>query len=216
MSARVDVRRVDRLLRRDVRRRPEDRLGRRVEGILDVVRLRDAEVHKLHESVRLDHDVLGLDVPMHDMVFLRGLERARDLQNHLHRTVRVEMPREGDRLPEVTARDVVHHQVVKPPLLVEPAVMDRNQVRMADARSDLRLAEESLHVAVVLLRDIGEEHLEREERVEHLVTDEVHRAESAVAEKPLDHIPVKPVARVEDVLLAEIHRMPPTLTTTIV
>ena len=86
---------------------------------------------------------------------------------------------------------------------------------MTDARGDLRLTEEALDVASVLLRDGREQDLHRIEGVQHLVTDEIDRAKAAVAQQPFDDVAVELLAGLEDVFLAEIHSLPPIFKTTI-
>ena len=158
---------------------------------------------------------LGLDVAMDDIQLLGGLKGACDLHHDLDGTVRLKASCEGDGLTQVTAVDVVHHQKVKPLLLIEAAVMDGDEVRMTDARGDLRLTEEALDVASVLLRDGREQDLHRIEGVQHLVTDEIDRAKAAVAQQPFDDVAVELLAGLEDVFLAEIHSLPPIFKTTI-
>ena len=151
---------------------------------------------------------------MDDMVFLCSVKRRRNLEDDFHGAVGGETPRERKRLPEVPARNAVHHDVVEPSRLVIAAVVDGDEVWMAYARRDLRLAQEPLHVVFVFLRHLREESLEGVDRVEHFVPDEIHGAKRAVAEKTLHHIAAELVPAVEDLLLAEIHLAPPIFTTT--
>ena len=41
--------------------------------------LRESEVEDLHDAVRRDHDVRGLQIAMDDAAFVRGFERGGDL-----------------------------------------------------------------------------------------------------------------------------------------
>ena len=214
VSADIHRRRVERLLWGDVCGCSEDAFRLGAERVAQAIGLRYAEVDELDRAVGLDHYVLGLYVAVHDVVFLRRVESRRHLQNDLHGAGGRELSGEGERLPEVSARDVVHHDEVDAARLVKAAVVHRHEVGVAYARRYLRLAQKTLYVVGVLLRDIREKRLERIDGVEQLVPHEVNGAERAVAEKPFYDVAAELVARVENLRLAEVHPAPPILTTT--
>ena len=69
-----------RLFRGSVMDRPHDIGGDRITG----GRLGDSEISDLHLALAGDDDVLGLDVPVYDMVPVRRFKAHRDLQSDRH------------------------------------------------------------------------------------------------------------------------------------
>ncbi len=129
-----------RLLRRHVGRRPHRAArGREVRGRRLVERLRDAEVGDLDRAVRGDHDVLRLQVAVHDAARLGVRQPREDALEHpgdlRQRQVR-------DERPQRPALDVLHRDVRGALVLEE--VVDGDDVRMAERAGDTRLADETL------------------------------------------------------------------------
>ena len=111
---RVDVVRVHHLLRRHVRGRTDDHARRRHRRLVLVVReLRHAKVRQLRRPVSVEHDVVGLDVPVDHAVPVRHLEGKgdlggdRDCLGYWQRALR------GKPILHAAARHVVHDDVAK-------------------------------------------------------------------------------------------------------
>ena len=101
---------------------------------------RDAEVEDLHAAVLAHHHVLGLDVAMDDARLVRGLERARDVDEPADLDAERGSSALSDEARSVEPDDVLHREV-------EPAVRladveDRDHVRVAERRDGAGLAEE--------------------------------------------------------------------------
>ena len=154
VGARVD-RLPERLLRRHVLGRPVDHAGLREDVLLRagaVVRaelahldLGDAEVEDLHEvrvAVALDeHDVLGLEIAMHDLERVRALERAGDLPRDVERAAELEPPARDD-LAQARALDELEHEEERA-VLELAEVGGGDDVRVVDVRRRHRLALEA-------------------------------------------------------------------------
>jgi len=107
VGARIDGL-VQRLLRRHVARRTHARERRAVVGEVS-----HAEVEHLHEERRLahHHQVLGLEVAMHDALRVHVDERFGDLLEQLDDLGGVQARPAGEPLPQVAPVHPLHHQV---------------------------------------------------------------------------------------------------------
>ena len=82
-------------------------------------RLRDTKVEHLDDAVAVELDVRGLQIPVHDAVFMRGLERSGDLQRDGERLVRWQRAL-SDAIGQREAVDELHDERRLPPLLSSP------------------------------------------------------------------------------------------------
>ena len=114
MSARGSIWRALEPLRRHVRQRAQ-RVARRGQALL-AGRAGQAEVDQVHEVPVGDQDVRRLDVPVDQARFVSGIQRRRDLLDHLDRERRHQrLVRVLEHGPEVAALDQPHVQI-------EPAI----------------------------------------------------------------------------------------------
>ena len=142
VGARGRVRAAADLLRRHVLRRADGQSGF---GEPCAPRLahgqRDAEVR--HLGLALDQeDVLGLDVPVDHPLAVGVVERPGDGTGEFHRLVDAELLLAVQLGPERLALDVGHD--VEQHAAGVPGVVEREDVRMAEPRGDLDLAEKAL------------------------------------------------------------------------
>ena len=107
-----------RLLGRHVGGRPDRgaRGGAEGDGAAVDHRLRDPEVRDLHASVVGDHQVLGLEVPVHDVVGVGVREAGEDALEHAADLRQREL---ADPRPQRAARDVLHRDVGRAVVLEE-------------------------------------------------------------------------------------------------
>ncbi len=122
-------------------------------------RPRDAEVRDLGSAFGAEKDVLGLDVAMHDPVFVRDLQATADLDRVRDRLLDVELAFATDALLERLAFDVLEDDVgsslgLAPlrPLAVElrlAGVDHGDDVRVDEPSHRARLAAEALELVGV-------------------------------------------------------------------
>src|SRR5581483_4112121 len=98
---------------------------------------------------------------------------------------------------EVTAVHVAHCDVQDTVFLV--GVVDGNNVRMVERSGEPRLAHEP-RPEVLVICDLGNQHLQRGLAVQALMCGEVDRAHTASTEDPLDPVAGKVVAYLESEL----------------
>ena len=112
----------------------------RSRGIAFSQHLRDTEVRDFHASVFIEEQVFGLDVPVHDSVFVRKLQRFADGRHDGQRLLRCEASR-FHRLPQIHAIDELHQQEKVSARL--PEVVDGHDVRMVQPGERLRFVAEA-------------------------------------------------------------------------
>ena len=136
---------AERLLGRDVVGRAEHAA---VGGQAVVAqRAGDPEVRDLGRALRVEQDVLGLDVAVHDLVRVRAAERAGDLDRVGQRLVDRQPPEPADAVLERLALDVLEDDVG--PVLVLAGVDHADDVRVRELRDRPRLAPEALELVGV-------------------------------------------------------------------
>ena len=177
VRAMIDGGRLLDLLRGHVVHGAEGRAGggeRRV-GMFLAHELGDAEVGDLHAALRVEQDVLGLDVAVENSFLVRELERLADFRNDGERLGGGEASGLHG-LAQVHAIDVFHHQVVEAARL--PEVENADDVRVVQAREHAALAVEAFGELRIVRERIGQQ-LERDEAVEVRLArleDEAHAA----------------------------------------
>ena len=167
---------LGRLLGRHVAGRSDDqahlrepRVQLRRSALQRFLQLRQPEVQDLHETVLRDHDVLGLQVPVHDAGLVRLGEPARDLGRDFEGLLDGE--RAGfQQLPQRPAVDQLHGQVRRGLRLAD--LEDRDDVGMIQRGRGARLEREARE-PFLILEELLRQHLQRdlaaEPRVERAV-----------------------------------------------
>jgi hypothetical protein len=130
-----------------------------------------------------DEDVRRLDVAVDEAEAVRRVERIRDLPEQAHRPFVPDVLRRLDERPQVVALDVFHREEDHVVLLARR--IDRDDVRVLEARRELGLEQEPAPEAVVL-RELGREHLDRRPAAQVDILGEVDRAHRPVPEEPLE------------------------------
>ncbi len=136
--------------------------GERHIGMFLAHELGDAEVGDLHAALRVEQDVLGLDVAVENAFLVRELKRLANLR-HDGQRLRGREPSGLHGLAQIHAIHVFHHQIVEAARLAE--VEDADDVRMIQAREHATLAIEALGELRIVRERIGQQ-LERDETVE--------------------------------------------------
>jgi hypothetical protein len=161
---------------------------------------RDAEIEHFDDAITAHHDVLGLDVAMHEAAGVRRRERARDVaepsQSHRHAHRRI-----ADERAQRAPRDELHRDERVP--LVLAHVEHGHGVGVVQRRRRARLAHETRR-ALRSLDALDAKDLERDQAIELLVVRSVHAAHAAFAHARFDHVAV-----VEDVSQRERHELDP-------
>ena len=134
-----------------------------------------------------DQHVLGLDVAVDEPARVRRVEGARDLGQQRDRATGVERALVADHRAQARALDETHREVA---LAVRLAgVVDGDDVRVVQGRSELRLEHEPL-AEDLIFGELGAQKLERHDALQARMLGAVDHAHAAPAERLLD-----PVAR---------------------
>ncbi len=190
VAARIDVCAAG-LLRRHVRRRPDDdsfarerRLCRRFVRLMKCFRqLRDAEVEHLYVAVSTNHHVFRLHIAMHDAFLVRGGNPCRGLRSDVQQRVQ----REGavvHRLAERLAFDQLARDVIHAVGLAD--VIDGDDIRMIQREHRARFLQKARHVLGIanVARSQG---LQRD-AAPHPVYRAIDLAHAAGAKRSLDRV----------------------------
>ena len=190
---RIDVRAVvhtgigARLLGRHVRRCAERHAERRHAAVLRVARgaqrLRDAEIRDHRAAAREQH-VVGLDVAVHDSVFVRIRERGGDLAQHANGMVdgQLAVPREAN--PQRLAVHERHREVRQAVRLARGE--QRHDVWMLELGRKEDLALETFERD--LRRGLRREHLDHDLAVERGLLGDEHARHPTAAEFALERV----------------------------
>ena len=133
----------------------------------------------------LDHDVVGLDVPMHHAALVRVGERPGRLLHQPGGGARGERPMPLDPLPQRLAVHEAHHE--EHPLAVILDDVDRHDVRMGEPGGGTCLAQKPLARRRVGCESRGQD-LDRHRPVERHVARQQHDAHAAAAQLALDGV----------------------------
>ncbi len=140
--------------------------------------LRNAEIRNLHATAPVQDDVFRLDIPVHDALVMRVLQRIADLRNDRQR-----LPgRNPARLKELPQRDSVHklHDQVKHVLGLAEIVNGHN-VWVREFRKRFRLQHESLRKCLILL-SLRRKDFQGDHAIERLLKGLVNDPHAASAE----------------------------------
>jgi hypothetical protein len=173
------------LLRTHVRGRAEHVAGARELSASRLNRLRDAEIHDLHplRVVRSrDHDVVGLQVAMHDPQLVRGVQRVGDLARDRDGALGLELPLACEYRRKRLAVHILHHDVGDP-LRGLAEVVDGCDVRVVHPTRARSLAPEATG-GVEIVGELAAHDLERAFASHVHVFREIHLAHAAHAEFP--------------------------------
>ena len=147
---------------------------------------RDPEVRHLDAALVVDEDVVRLDVPVDDPVAMGVAERGQHLAHVRHRDRDRARAARDDQLLQRAPLDVLHDDEVRP--LYLSAVVDRDDVRVREARGMRRLATEPLDELRVVRVPLVE-HLDRDLATELLILGEPDVGHAAAPELALEPVP---------------------------
>jgi hypothetical protein len=164
---------------------------RHAAGAVVVEAHRDAPVEHVHLSERADHDVLGLEIAMHDPARVREVDCVRDLDEHaqvpLEQIGRTEAASDLGGVPDEIrpggAFDLLQHDD-RSPVGVEREIVDRHDVRVLERGGDPRLAEQLQ--ARSLVGELGTQRLRRDLPSERALRGTAHDPHAALAERRAD------------------------------
>ena len=147
-------------------------------GSSRIQRLGEPEVEHLDRAVRLDLDVRGLDVPVHDPLLVRRLERVGDLPGDGQRLVEWKGTL-GNAIGERGAFHQFHYERLLLGGVLEP--VDGGDVRVIQLRERPGLPLEAGE-AVRVLGHRGRQHFERHIAMEFVVVGAIHVAHPSRSE----------------------------------
>jgi hypothetical protein len=142
-------------------------------------------IGSIRAGADVEKDVRGLHVAMHETTRMRRVEGARDLCENADRARRFEATFLQAAF-EIAPLHVAHRD--EEAAFGRSRLVDRNDVRVVDRCSELRLAQE----AVAERRVVGEpgcQHLERNPSLETQVLGEVDDAHASPAQQRVDPVP---------------------------
>ena len=152
-------------------------------GGLDIGRLAgQTHIGQLHDALRVDHDVLGLDVAVDQAVGVGVLEGVADLDDDLEGLLLAENLAVGEVVGDGLALDVLHDEVVVAARLADVDGLD--DVGVVELAGGLAFLVEPLDVLRVLGETLGQD-LDRDGAVEAELlglVDDGHRAGAELAE----------------------------------
>ena len=155
-------------------------------------RARDPEVHDLHDAVVPNHDVLGLDVAVHEAASVRGRQCSRDLDEPRDAPAQ-RYPRVSHVTPQRHADDELHRDVRRTFELAD--VEDGHHVGVIEGGGGARLAHEACAGGGV--DDTSCDSLQRDPSPELGIEGAEDLGHPAVAERALHDVPIDSIARRE-------------------
>jgi hypothetical protein len=166
------------------------RVGRRCSQRGFHLQLGEAEVEHLHIAAVGHHQVLGLQVAMHDAGSVRGAERVGRLRRVVHKPSSVDVAAIEQR-SERLARDELHRDEVDRTAVGRRAladVVDRDEVGMVQRRRGPRLLDEARRPIGVADQVLGQD-LQRHRASQLEVVGAIDLAHAAAAEQRADAKP---------------------------
>jgi len=158
-----------------------------------VVQLGEAEIENLHNTLRRDHHIRGLQIAMDNPRGVRGGKRVRNLRRIFHRRADAQALA-PDQVIERFAGHVLHGDVMNRLAvdLLGVDVVDGDDVRVIQRRSSLRFLNKPLFA--VATDGGGAQNLDRGRPVEARVHGFIHHTHSTGTEFGLDAIEAKCLA----------------------
>ena len=175
------------LFRRHVLRRADHLAGRRQAHFGVIHFLRHPEVGDVDPPGLIEKDVAGLDVAVHHIVFVREVQRVRDLPGNRQRLAgRDRAAREpvGQRF----AVNQIHREIMLAGLHAE--IVNRDDVRMLESRGGLRFLHEPLELFHRSHR-AALQHLQRDDAIQAGLPGPVHHRGRAARNLVDDFIPAE-------------------------
>ena len=142
----------------------------------------------------VDQHVARLDVAVDETSCVRGVERRGNLCDQRDRPRRLEAAVAAEHRAEVAALDEAHGDVDVPVGLA--GRVDRDHVRMVEARGQLRLAQDALARGLVV-HEPGREHLQRDGTCQVAVDRAEDLAHATAPDQALERVAGDLVARAE-------------------
>ena len=161
-------------------------LGLRKTEIRVPAQFREPEIEQLH-AARREHDVRGLQIPVHDAVAMRVVERAGDL--HRIRKCLVHRHSPGRQSGgECFAAEILHHEEID--LVLTPDVVQRADVWVGECGHRPGFAREP-RAHRRIYRDAARQHLDRNKAVETGIGGAEDLTHATRAEQSLDAVRAK-------------------------
>ena len=119
---------------------------------------RNAEIHHAQLAVVQQHDVLGLDVPVHHPVGVGVFQRLEDLGDEMHRLPAAELAAPlVEVLPQGHAVHIFHHDILQ--MVADRNVIHLDDVRVVEQRNGLGFIFEAPH-QIRIVHTLLPEHLD--------------------------------------------------------
>ena len=175
-------------------------------GQLDVflVVLGDPQIGELDFAAAGQHDVVGLDVAVDDLLRGGGLKRLGDRPDDDDGMGLAEALDRAQHVADRAAVDVFHDDVAHPVGAVFAHVQHVHDIGVADRAGDLRLLDEPVDEFSAARVERAGKHLRRPEHPQRLVPHEIHAAHAALSELAHDDVAVEPVAGLQ--MVADMRR----------
>ena len=142
--------------------------------------------------LRVDQHVARLDVAVHETARVRGVERRGHLSDQGDRTRGLEAPVAPEHGAQVAALDEAHRDVDVPVRLA--GRVDRNHVRVIEARGQLRFAQDAIARGLVV-HEPGREHLQCDGARQVTVDRAEDLAHATAPDQALERVPGDLIAR---------------------
>jgi hypothetical protein len=177
-------------------------VGRRAAG----VGLGEPEVEDLHDALRRDLDVGGLEIPVDDAFLVSGVERVGDLPGNRERVANGKRP-SGHAIRERVPLDELEYEGERAGVFLHP--VDRADVWMIQRGEQARLALEARDPLGMGREGLGED-LDRDIAPEPRIARAINLSHAAAAEQRVERVDADaaalPVRVVVDQFRGDLHR----------